>query len=687
MTLLELAHYKGMTIQTLCKEIKRITGYELPCTRNVNVGDTIVKKIMQTCFTKKQSLKVYAKELREKNEDGERTKESYSKKNNIHDEIQLFESDDDEIITVIKRETSDCVVLDFLGGGTGTLMLQKSNFPSKKDINNGNIVGLEWIPDNTPDKRYKVCYVLTKEQWQKAKIEKAYKEKKVILGKVLYPYKDQGVFVNIYGKRALMFNNQMAYDKKNNEGEIIKVAICSVEYEGIQYRINVTQKWVKHQEKAQTLQNDYESIHEGEYLDTIINRIEEKYIIVKYNFLSGIIYRSDLFWCKIKNINDHLEIGNPIRAKVVSKKIDENGNFNVRLSHKEFSFNPWENDAIFNEQDEINGTITTVNEKFFTIKIAEGIEGVLYASNINRMDFVNLKNNWRVGDEVGVIIKSIDKDKKKIELCTPKVDGLDEIWDNIEAYYQKDKAYKSIVIMDEDDCLWVQLQEGIEASINKKNEMRWPKCALTRTDSFSFGSPVNVFITRIDKPKRKIFASIKQLTPNPWEAAIESIVVGDTCIVEVVDRNEEGLIVETKDHFHLIGRINESEISWFPLKQNEEPQKGWKLEAKVMIFQPERYKLELSIRQLQEDPWNNIYLGAEVLGTIQDKTESTFIYVQLENKLFAKTYELELYSQKRKTCSFKIVSLNRAAKEIIVSHNSFLFDKQTEEIVKSFFNV
>ena len=80
MTLLELAHYKGMTIQTLCKEIKRITGYELPCTRNVNVGDTIVKKIMQTCFTKKQSLKVYAKEFREKNEDGERTKESYSKK-------------------------------------------------------------------------------------------------------------------------------------------------------------------------------------------------------------------------------------------------------------------------------------------------------------------------------------------------------------------------------------------------------------------------------------------------------------------------------------------------------------------------------------------------------------------------------------------------------------------------------
>lgn len=217
--------------------------------------------------------------------------------------------------------------------------------------------------------------------------------------------------------------------------------------------------------------------------------------------------------------------------------------------------------------------------------------------------------------------------------------------------------------------------------------MSWTNSSLINLETFSFGVPINVFITHIDRSKRKIIASIKRLTPNPWETAKVSINVGDTCIVEVIDRKEKVLIVETQDSFHLIGRIKLSEISWFPLKQNEEPQIGWKLKAKVMVFQPEKYVLKLSVRQLQEDPWNSLYIGAKVNGTIQTKTDPAFVNVQLENKLLAKTSELEFMSQIGKIYPFKVVSCNRATQEIIVSHKSLVFDQKTEEIVKSFFNV
>ena len=58
MTLLELAHYKGMTIQAVCEEIKRVTGYELPCTRNVNVVDSIIKEVAPTYFYRKANTEV-----------------------------------------------------------------------------------------------------------------------------------------------------------------------------------------------------------------------------------------------------------------------------------------------------------------------------------------------------------------------------------------------------------------------------------------------------------------------------------------------------------------------------------------------------------------------------------------------------------------------------------------------------
>ncbi len=56
MTLLELAHYKGMTIQAVCQEVKRVTGYELPCTRNVNVVDSIIEKVAPTYFNRKANI-------------------------------------------------------------------------------------------------------------------------------------------------------------------------------------------------------------------------------------------------------------------------------------------------------------------------------------------------------------------------------------------------------------------------------------------------------------------------------------------------------------------------------------------------------------------------------------------------------------------------------------------------------
>ena len=151
-------------------------------------------------------------------------------------------------LDVYKRqleEMSNCVILNFLTGGT--LTLQKSKFGKKPNINKGDIVGLEFIdsPDYLTEERFRVCYILPKVQWQKAKIKKAYNEKKIISGRVLYPYKDHGVFVNIYGIQALMFNNQISDDAQLYEGAKINVAISSAEIEESKFRVSVSQKWAE----------------------------------------------------------------------------------------------------------------------------------------------------------------------------------------------------------------------------------------------------------------------------------------------------------------------------------------------------------------------------------------------------------------------------------------------------------
>lgn len=420
-------------------------------------------------------------------------------------------------------------------------------------------------------------------------------------------------------------------------------------------------------------------------VDVKVEQINDKSVFVKYKDLRGIIYGSDMFWGYV-TFKNHLSEGDTIKAKVIEKNIDEKGYFNVRFNHKDCLPNPWEQ-TIYEESQIVEGPVIKVDDRGVIIKIGVGIEGYLHINDMTKMEYEALKLWEPSNGDVNVAIKSVNKSSKQIYLTTFSLSQeIEDKWKNIGLTYEVNKAYHAKVIMNDGTYLWVQLEEGLEASIYK-NELSWSRTQGKKLNSYHLNDDVNILITSIDIHRRVIKASIRELLPNPWETAGVSLNSGDICIVEVLERKRNALIVETLDSFHLIGSIKMSELCWFQLKQEEEPQIGWKLEAKVMAFQPDKQVLKLSVKHLQEDPWNSLYLGAEVYGTVLTKTDPSFINLELENKLSAKTSELELLSQIGKKYPFKIVSCNRATQEIIVSHNSLMFDQQTEEIVKSFFNV
>ena len=452
---------------------------------------------------------------------------------------------------------------------------------------------------------------------------------------------------------------------------------------------NKTKMFKKNNTKSQQLsiKDNYSSLAIDKIVDVIIVEIidntESRYIKVKYKNLLGVIFLYDLFWCRVSDINNHLKIGETIKAKVISKETND-GNYRVRFSHKEFTVNPW-SDSSFYEDKEVQGSIVNTNETFFTIKIDNGIEGRLYQNDMTRFEFESLKLWKPINGDINLLIKSIDKEKQQINLYIPTREDIYDIWDNIHEYYEVGKTYKGNFISRDAYNLWVQLEDGIEASVNN-NEITWKYSSTDTIANLSFGKPLNVLITNVDKEKRKIFASLKQITPNPWDIAKAIIKIGDVCKVRVVEKQVDALIVETLDSLHLIGKIKLSEISWFPLSPEKEPQIGWLLETKIILFIPEKFAIQFSIRQLQDDPWNNLYQGATVDGEILEKIDDSFLTVRIHNGLVAKTSELDLVKYIGETYPFKIVNFNRASQEIIVNHLSLITDKQNEEIIKSFFN-
>ncbi len=117
---------------------------------------------------------------------------------------------------------------------------------------------------------------------------------------------------------------------------------------------------------------------------------------------------------------------------------------------------------------------------------------------------------------------------------------------------------------------------------------------------------INVVVLDFDDEKRRISLGLKQLTPHPWDVLGESIVEGNTVKGKVVNIEDYGAFLEIQPGVE--GLVHVSEISWSnsPINAKEFFKLGDEYEAKIVTLDRESRKMSLSIKQLTEDPWNDI---------------------------------------------------------------------------------
>ena len=117
---------------------------------------------------------------------------------------------------------------------------------------------------------------------------------------------------------------------------------------------------------------------------------------------------------------------------------------------------------------------------------------------------------------------------------------------------------------------------------------------------------LNVVILDFDDEKRRIALGLKQLSPHPWDALDPNLKVGDHVKGKVVVIADYGAFVEIQPGVE--GLIHVSEMSWSQhLRSAQEFLKvGDDVEAVILTLDRDERKMSLGIKQLREDPWENI---------------------------------------------------------------------------------
>ena len=129
------------------------------------------------------------------------------------------------------------------------------------------------------------------------------------------------------------------------------------------------------------------------------------------------------------------------------------------------------------------------------------------------------------------------------------------------------------------------------------------------SDVLELNQKVNVAVLDFDENKKRISLGLKQLQKHPWEVLDETIGEGSEVEGRVVNIEDYGAFLEIQPGVE--GLVHVSEVSWSnqPINAREYFTVGETKMAKVVTIDREDRKMSLSIKQLQNDPWDSIHDG------------------------------------------------------------------------------
>ncbi len=246
-----------------------------------------------------------------------------------------------------------------------------------------------------------------------------------------------------------------------------------------------------------------------------------------------------------------------------------------------------------------------------------GIDGLLHITDMAWKRVKHPSEVVAIGDEIDVQVLKFDKERERVSLGLKQLG--DDPWKDIARRYPNSTRIHGKVTNIADYGCFVEIEDGVEGLVHM-SEMDWTNKNVHPSKLVSLGDEVEVMVLDIDADRRRISLGIKQCQTNPWEEFAMTHNKGDKVSGAIKSITDFGIFIGLDGGID--GLIHLSDISWE--EENEELirdfKKGDDVEAVVLAIDPERERISLGIKQLQDDPFS-AYLsehprGSKVTGKV-----------------------------------------------------------------------
>jgi len=173
---------------------------------------------------------------------------------------------------------------------------------------------------------------------------------------------------------------------------------------------------------------------------------------------------------------------------------------------------------------------------------------------------------------------------------------------------------------------------GVEGFI-PISELTWGRVAHP-SNVLSVNDDVTVSILKIQE-NDKITLSLKETTPDPWDAVKDKFVPGTQVTGKAVSLTDFGVFVELEPGVE--GLVHVSEITWTKRFRHpkEVVEQGSTLQTVVLEVDTEKRRISLSLKQIEPSPWElfkeNNPDGTQIKGVIRNVTDKGIFVEVAEN--------------------------------------------------------
>jgi small subunit ribosomal protein S1 len=382
-------------------------------------------------------------------------------------------------------------------------------------------------------------------------LEKAFEEKSVIVGTVTAVVKG-GLSIDV-GVRAFMPGSRSgardAAEMENLVGQEIRCRI--IKLDATEEDVVVDRRAVAEEEDRSTKERRYSEIREGDIVSGTVRSLTDYGAFVDIGGVDGLLHISDIAWSRIEKPADVLTVGQQIEAKVL--KVEPAGK-RISLGMKQLQPHPW--DAVagkYTAGERIRGKVTRVTDFGAFVELEPGIEGMVHLSEMSWAKKVRKPGDMvKAGDVVEVMILGVNVAERRMSLGLKQT--LGDPWADALTKFTAGSQVEGPVTSFTKFGAFVQLADGVEGMIHV-SEISAEKRIERPQDVLRVSQVVKAKVLDVDKEKRQIKLSMKQLVPTGLEEYIAERKLGEVVTGRLIDISGDHGTVELGEGIHADARL------------------------------------------------------------------------------------------------------------------------------------